>query len=181
MTDGARGVSVPELFFGFLKVGLSGFGGVLPFARRMLVEQRRWLTETEFTEVLSLAQLLPGPNIVNVCVIIGRRFQGVVGSFAATFGLMLMPLVVVLLLAMLFARYAGIEAVRNACYGVTAAASGLMLSVGFKMARAIRRVPWQLGIAALVFAATALARLPLLWVLAVLVPLSLAIAWRRQR
>ncbi len=180
-TERAPRVTSAELFVGFLKVGLSGFGGVLPFARRMLVERRRWLTESEFTEVLSLAQFLPGPNIVNVSVIVGRRFQGAAGAVAATLGLMLMPLVVVLLLAALFARYAEIEAVRNACYGVTAAASGLMLSVGFKMARSIRRVPWQLGVAALVFGAIAVARLPLLWVLAVLAPLSLAIAWRQGR
>src|SRR5437870_205858 len=123
------------LFWGFLKIGLSGFGGVMPFARHMLIEQRRWLTEQEFTEVLSLAQFLPGPNIVNFSIIVGRRFQGPMGALAASLGLMLMPLVIILLLATAYAEFARIDAVRNACNGVSAAASGLILSVAFKMAK----------------------------------------------
>src|SRR3954462_1042420 len=101
---GSPHVSAGSLFVGFLKVGLSGFGGVLPFARRMLVEERRWLSEEEFTGVLSLSQVLPGPNIVNVSVIVGRKFQGWIGSILATVGLMLMPLVIVLSLAALYAQ-----------------------------------------------------------------------------
>src|SRR5438552_10156123 len=96
-------VSTSELFVGFLKIGLSGFGGVLPFARRMLVEQQHWLSELEFLDVLSLSQFLPGPNIVNVSIIIGRRFRGVTGAIAASAGLLLMPLVIVLALAPLYA------------------------------------------------------------------------------
>src|SRR5260370_38542884 len=84
-------VSSTDLFVGFLKVGMSGFGGVMPFARRMLVEERRWLSEREFTEVLSLSQFLPGPNIINVSIIVGSRFAGPAGSLAASLGLMLMP------------------------------------------------------------------------------------------
>lgn len=174
-------VTTRELFIGFLKVGLSGFGGVLPFARRMLVEERRWLTELEFNEVLSLAQFLPGPNIVNVSVIVGRRFQGATGSLAATSGLMLMPLVIVLLLAMLYVQFAQIPAVQSASGAVSAAAAGLMLAVGVKMARPIRGTPWQIAIALIAFVAIGLARLPLLWVLAVLAPLAVAIAWWQRR
>ena len=168
------------LFTEFLMVGMSGFGGVMPFARRMMVERRGWLSEQEFTEVLALAQFLPGPNIVNVAIIVGRRFQGVAGAFAATTGLMLMPLVVVLLLATVYARFAQIDAVRGACDGVSAAASGLVLAMGIRMARPIARTPWQMGIAALAFVAIGIARLPLLWVLAALVPLAVGIAWRRR-
>jgi len=168
------------LFREFLVVGLSGFGGVLPFARRMVVERRGWMSEREFTEVLSLAQFLPGPNIVNVAIIIGRRFQGLTGAVAATAGLMLMPLLVVLLLATVYARFADLDAVRGACDGVSAAASGLVLAMGFKMARPIARTPWQVGIGAIAFVAIGIARLPLLWVLAVLVPLAVGIAWRRR-
>ena len=174
-------IKTGELFWGFLKIGVSGFGGVMPFAHRMLVERRRWLTEQGFTEALSLAQFLPGPNIVNLSVIIGRRFQGPVGAVTATLGLMLMPLVIVLLFAMLFAEFAHIDAVRGACNGVSAAASGLMLSVALKMSRPMRRVPLQLCIGAITFMAIALMRLPLLWALAVLAPLSIGIAWRRRR
>lgn len=174
-------VSTGALFGGFLKIGVSGFGGVLPFAHRTLVERNGWLTEQQFTEALSLAQFLPGPNIVNLSVIVGRRFQGPIGAAAATLGLMLMPLVIVLLLAMLFAEFAHVEAVRNACAGVSAAASGLVLSIALKMARPMGRVPLQVGIGAITFIAIALLRIPLLWALGVLAPVSIGIAWWRNR
>jgi chromate transporter len=173
-------VATGALFRGFLIIGVSGFGGVMPFAHRMLVERRQWLTEREFTEALSLSQFLPGPNIVNLSVIIGRRFQGTAGAVAATLGLLLMPLAIVLVLATLFAEFAHIDAVRGACNGVSAAASGLILSVALKMARPIRGLPLQVGIAAITFAAIALLRSPLLWTLALVAPLSIAIAWWRR-
>lgn len=168
------------LFTGFLKVGLSGFGGVLPFARRMLIDERHWLTEQEFTEVLSLSQFLPGPNIVNVAVIVGRRFQGVAGSVVAALGLMLMPMVIVLLLAAAVAQFAEVRAVRGATHGISAAASGLVLAVALRMAQPIRRTPWQVAIGVVVFAAIGLARLPMLWVLAAVTPVALGLAWRRR-
>ena len=174
-------VTTRELFSGFLKVGLSGFGGVLPFARRMLVEQRKWLTELEFNEVLSLSQFLPGPNIVNVTVIVGRRFQGVAGAVAATLGLMLMPMVIVLALAAVYGRFAEIAAVKSASHAVSAAAAGLIIAVGFRMARPLRGTPWQVGFAVVAFAAIGLARLPLLWVLAALAPLAVGVAWWTRR
>ncbi|MEP7084543.1 MAG: chromate transporter [Betaproteobacteria bacterium] len=177
----AMQVTTRELFAGFLQVGLSGFGGVLPFARRMLVEKRRWLTELEFNEILSLSQFLPGPNIVNVSVIVGRRFQGPLGALAATFGLMLMPLVIILLLAALYGRFAQIDVVRSASGAVSAAAAGLMLAVGVKMARPISRTPWKIGVGLVVFVAIGLVRLPLLWVLAVVAPMAIAIAWWLRR
>src|SRR6266498_549 len=151
-------VSTSELFVGFLKIGLSGFGGVMPFARRMIVEQRRWLSELEFLDVLSLSQFLPGPNIVNVSVIIGRRFHGVAGSLAATGGLILMPLVIVLVLATVYAQYAHIETVRNALGGMSAAASGLIVATALKLVRPIRSSTWQVGVCALAFVAIALLR-----------------------
>ena len=169
-----------ELFREFLIVGMSGFGGVLPFARRMVVERRGWLSEQEFTEVLSLSQFLPGPNIVNVAIIIGRRFRGPIGAVAATAGLLLLPLAVVLLLATVYARFAQIDAVRGAADGVSAAASGLVLAMGFRMARTIASSRWQIGIGAIAFVAIGIARLPLLWVLAALVPLAVGIAWWRR-
>jgi len=173
-------VSIGALFRAFLLVGVSGFGGVMPFAHRMLVERRRWLTEREFTEALSLSQFLPGPNIVNLSVIVGRRFQGTAGAIVATVGLLLLPLAIVLVLATLFAQFAHVDAVRGACSGVSAAASGLILSVAIKMARPIRRAPPQVAIATVTFAAIAVLRLPLLWVLAVLAPVSIGLAWRKR-
>ena len=170
-------VTKRDLFVSFMKVGISGFGGVLPFARRMLVEQRKWLTELEFNEVLSLSQFLPGPNIVNVSIIVGRRFHGVAGSLAATVGLMLLPLVIILVLAAVYGQFAHIERVRSATVAMSAAAAGLMLSVGFKMARPIRRTPWQVVVVFIAFVAIGLLRLPLLWVLAVLGPGAFGVAW----
>ena len=170
------------LFLGFLMVGLQGFGGVLPFARRMLVEQHRWLSEREFNEVLSLSQFLPGPNIVNVSIIIGNRFRGPLGSIAATLGLMLMPFVIVLVLAALYARFADLAPVRGATNGVSAAATGLIIATGLKMAHPLKGIPWHIVMCALTFIAIALLRLPLLWVLAVLAPVSIAIArWMMRR
>jgi chromate transporter len=170
------------LFVGFLMVGLQGFGGVLPFARRMLVEQHRWLTEREFTEVLSLSQFLPGPNIVNVSIIVGNRFRGPMGSLAAPLGLMLMPFVILLALAALYARFADLAAVRGATDGVSAAATGLIIATGLKMARELKGIPWHVAMCALTFIAIALLRLPLLWVLAALAPISVVIArWMIRR
>lgn len=169
------------LFTGFLIVGVQGFGGVMPFARRMLVEQQRWLSEREFIEVLSLSQFLPGPNIVNVSIIVGSRFRGPSGSLAAALGLMLMPFLIVLALAALYGRFAEIDAVRGATTGVSAAATGLVIAMGVKMAHPIRGVAWQIAMATLTFVAIALLRVPLLWALALLAPISVAIAWRMQR
>ncbi|MDQ6916730.1 MAG: chromate transporter [Pseudomonadota bacterium] len=171
-----------DLFLGFLIVGLQGFGGVLPFARRMLVDQRRWIDDREFTEVLSLSQFLPGPNIVNVSIIVGNRFRGPLGSIAATLGLMLMPFVIVLALAALYSKFADVAAVRGATNGVSAAATGLIIATGLTIARPLKAVPWHIVMCALTFIAIALLRLPLLWVLAVLAPISVAIAhWRMRR
>jgi chromate transporter len=173
-------VTSSALFVGFLKIGLSGFGGVMPFARRMIVEQQRWLTELEFLDVLSLSQFLPGPNIVNASVIIGRRFRGVIGALAATTGLLVMPLVIVLALATLYAHFSEVEAVRGACNGVSASASGLIVATALKLARPLKASAWQVAVCIVVFAAIALARIPLPWVLAAICPVSIAIAWRNR-
>ena len=170
-----------ELFLRFMLVGLSGFGGVLPFARRMLVDERGWLSEIEFAEVLALSQFLPGPNIVNVSVIVGRRFQGVSGSIAAFTGLLLMPMTIVLLLAVVYAQFADLPVVRNTFYGVAAAASGLVLAMGVRMGRTVKNSWTGILLATVSFAAIGLARLPLVWVLAVLAPISIGTAWTRRK
>ena len=174
-------VDASELFLGFLKVGVSGFGGVMPFARRMLVDERAWLTEREFTEVLSLSQFLPGPNIVNVSIIVGNRFRGPLGSVIASLGLMTMPFLIVLALAALYSRFASVEAVRSATAAVSSAATGLIIAMGLKMAKPLSGTTWQLTVAALGFVALGLLRVPLLWALLVLAPLSVGLAWRTRR
>jgi chromate transporter len=170
-----------SLFVGFMHVGIQGFGGVLPFARRMLVEEHRWLSEREFTEVLSLSQFLPGPNIINVAIIVGNRFRGPLGSLAASVGLMLVPFIMVLVLAALYARFADIERVRGATIGVSSAATGLIIAMGFRMTRPMKRIPWQIAVTVLVFVAVAVVRVPLLWALAAIAPASVAFAWWAQR
>jgi chromate transporter len=175
--DVVDSVSRQDLFIGFLKVGLSGFGGVMPFARRMLVEERHWLTEREFTEVLSLSQFLPGPNIVNVSIIVGSRFAGASGSLCASLGLMLMPFLIVLALAALYSHFDALASVRGATAAVSSAATGLIVAMGVKLARPLVNTGWQVAIGALAFAALALLRLPLLWALLGLAPASIALAW----
>jgi chromate transporter len=170
-----------DLFRGFLSVGLQGFGGVLPFARRMLVEDRRWLSEREFVEVLSLSQFLPGPNVVNAAVIVGNRYGGPLGSVVSLLGLLLMPVVIAIALTMLYTLWSELAPVRGAAYGVTSAATGLVIATGLRMGTPIRGVPWQVGVAAATFLALGVLRVPLLWALAALLPLSIAIAWRARR
>lgn len=172
--------TIRELFTNFLRVGVTGFGGVMPFARRMLIDERAWLTEQEFIEALSLAQFLPGPNIVNLSIIVGRRFQGPVGALVAPLSLLLMPLVIVLLLAAVYAQFSEIAAVRGACNGISAAASGLILTTALKMARPLRHIAWQVAVGILVFVAIGLLRLPLLWVVLAFAPLAIAIAWWKR-
>ena len=160
------------LFASFFAVGMLGFGGVLPLARRMIVEQRRWLSAAEFTDLLALCQFLPGANIVNLSISLGGRFHGPAGSLAALAGLLAAPIAVVIGLGALYGRYATIATVAHGFAGLAAAASGLVLATALRIASPLRARPRGLAIAAVAFAALALLRLPLLPVLLVLVPAS---------
>ncbi|MDB5479463.1 MAG: chrA [Caulobacteraceae bacterium] len=175
--------SPTDLFFAFLLVGLSGFGGVLPFARRSLVERRGWLTETDFNETLALCQTLPGPNIVNMSVVVGSRFAGPRGALACLAGLVVAPVAIVLVLATLWARFGAVGHVPHAIRGLAAAAAGLAAATTLKMARPILvQTPVSAGpIIVAAFVAVGLLRLPLPWVALTLAPLSVFIAWRRGR
>ncbi|WP_374348869.1 chromate transporter [Chitinimonas sp.] len=163
---------------GFFQVGILGFGGVLPWARRMMVDQRHWMDDREFTELLGLGQLLPGPNIVNVAVVVGARFHGALGSLIAVAALMLAPMVIVLTLASLFSRYGHVPALQHALSGVSAAAAGLVFGMGIKLALKMERRYWTVALAGLTLAAIALWRLPLLWVLALAIPFGIACGYR---
>ena len=173
--------SVTELFLGFAKTGLRGFGGVLPWARRLLVDERRWLTAAEFTDVLSLCQFLPGPNIVNVSIVVGRRFHGVRGASAAALGLLGPPLALVLTLGFVYQRYAALPVVAGAMRGLTAAAAGLVLATGLKMLVALRGGITIYPFVMLAFVGVAIFRWPLVTVLLVLAPLSVAAAFLPRR
>ena len=172
------------LFVAFAKMSLAGFGGVLVFARRAIVEQHRWMTADEFNETFALCHFLPGPNIVNLSVVFGSRFRGIVGAFAAFAGLVGPPVVVVTVLAALYVRFGEVEALRRILSGVSCAAVGLLISVVFRMMMPLVRKRDLVGLVVLaaVFIAIGLLRLPLPAVLLVAIPLSIAITlvkWRR--
>lgn len=177
---GMAGCSPPgpgALFLAFLVVGLSGFGGVLPFARRMLVEQKRWITPLEFTELLSVAQFLPGANVINLTIGIGTRFAGLAGAAAAFLGLISMPIVIVLLLGMAYARYGDLPFVAQGFQGLSSAAAGLVVAMAVQIAWPVLRSPRAVVLALAIFLAIVGLRLPLVWVLLVLVPVALIWAW----
>jgi chromate transporter len=170
---------IEEIFFAFAMMAVVGFGGVLPWARRMLVEQRRWLTAEEFTEILSLGQFLPGGNIVNVSIVVGQRFHRVAGSLAALLGLLAAPVAIVLALGGLYLRYGQHPMVQGGLHGTTVAATGLVLSMAVKMAIPLfrRDKPVSLAVAAVTFAVVGLGGLSLPLALIILVPISVALAW----
>jgi chromate transporter len=164
------------LFAGFFSIGISGFGGVLPWARRMLVEQRGWLTAPEFTDVLALCQFLPGPNVVNLSVAVGARFQGAAGALVSITGLLAAPVAIVIVLGVIYAHFGQLGFVQHGFAGLAAAASGLVLSMALRIAAPLRRVPVGVGIAAVTFAAVAVLRLPLLLTMLVLAPASILLS-----
>ena len=151
-----------QLFLGFFKTGLSGFGGVMPHARRMLVDDRRWLDDRQFTELLSLGQTLPGPNSLNIAVVIGSRFHGWVGSILAALGLLSAPLVIVLSLATLYGRYAHSARLIQVLAAVAAAAAGLVLATGGRLATRLDRDAGSVLILGAAFLGNFWLRLPLL-------------------
>ena len=151
-----------DLFRGFFGIGIIGFGGVLPWARRMVVDQRRWLSAAEFLDMLALCQFLPGPNVANLSVALGTRFHGASGALAALSGLLAAPVMIVVGLGTLYARYGGLPLVRHAFTGLAAAASGLVISMACRIAWPIRKQPLAITVATTAFIAIALVRLPLL-------------------
>jgi chromate transporter len=179
----AAAPSLLELFVAFAKISLAGFGGVLVWARRGIVEQYRWMTAEEFNETYALCHFLPGPNVVNLSVVFGSRFRGIAGGIAAFAGLLGPPVVIVTILAVLYARFGEIEALRRTLAGVSCAAVGLLLSAIFRMMRPLikKRDPAALAMLAAVFAAVGLLRLPLPMVLLIAMPLSIAITYVMRR
>jgi chromate transporter len=170
--------SAPDLFIGFLLTGICGFGGVLPWARRALVERRGWLTAAEFTETLSLCQFLPGGNVVNLSVAVGARFRGLPGAVAAFAGLMSGPMVIVILLGLAYGRFDQIPAVQHAFTGLSAAAAALVLATAWRIAAPLSARPVGVGMAAATFVAVAVLRLSLPVVIAALAPVSVLLVWQ---
>ena len=164
-----RPASPLDLFLSFTWLALQGFGGVLAIVQRELVERKRWMTRDEFIEDWAVAQIMPGPNVVNLSLMVGSRYFGLKGALAALAGMLCVPLVVVLLLALLYAQYATHPGVAGALRGMGAVSAGLIAATGLKLAAALTtnvlglRICAVLGV--LCFAAIALLRWPLLYVL----------------
>ena len=175
--------SLAELFVAFAKMSLAGFGGVLVWARRGIVEQHRWMTVDEFNETFALCHFLPGPNIVNLSVVFGSRFGGIAGGLAAFAGLIGPPMLIAMVLAALYARYGEIDALRRILSGISCTAVGLLIAVVLRMMTPLVRKRDVAGILLLmaVFVAIGVLRLPLQVVLLVAVPLSLLITWSLHR
>jgi chromate transporter len=172
-----------EIFRVFNRLALQGFGGVLPIAQRELVERERWLTREQFVELLAVAQVLPGPNVVNLSLMFGDRLFGWRGGLAALGGMLAAPLAVVLALTLLYTHFAQHPVVAGALRGMGAAAAGLIFATGIKLLPALRRnalgARAAFAVAALTFVAIGFLRVPLFAVLAVLGGLACAWAWKR--
>jgi chromate transporter len=175
--------SPAELFKVFNRLALQGFGGVLPIAQRELVERERWLTQQQFVELLSISQVLPGPNIVNLSLMFGDRHFGWRGAAAALGGMMVTPLLLVLLLAALHAQFALHPLVAGALSGMGAVAAGLVVATAVKLAATLVHSPMGrpacMLFGALTFGAIAWLRWPLVWVVLGLGGPAIALAWRR--
>ena len=182
LAESERAVARPslgELFMSFVAVAISGFGGALPWARRMIVERKRWMTAEEFNEDFALSQFLPGPNVVNFSVVFGARIAGAPGAAVAFLGLMGPPLIIVTIIAVLYAHYGDLEILSRILSGISSAAAGLIIAMTIKMAMPLftRQIGWPAAVAVVAFAAVAITRWPLLPVLGVLAPLAFLLAW----
>lgn len=173
--------SIGELFTGFAGLGLIGFGGVLPMARRMIVEKRRWLGSAEFTDLLGLCQFLPGGNIINLSVAIGLHFRGLAGAVASLLGLIAAPSAIVIGLGVIYDRFKDDPRVEHLFAGLAAAAAGLLVAMAIKIALPLRTKPVAIVIAVLCFVAIAILRLPLLPTMVVLASLSMLATWKFQK
>jgi chromate transporter len=153
---------------------------VLPWARRMIVDEKQWMDELQFVEVLSIAHLLPGPNIVNVAIAVGARFHGVRGALTAFAGLMVVPVTLVIALGLLYARFGALAPLRSAFSGIAAVAAGMVITMGLRATMVLRGRHVAIVIAVLAFVAVAVLRWPLGWIVLALGPVGVAVAvWER--
>ena len=177
----ARPHSLSELFWAISALALQGFGGVLAIVQRDLVERKRWLTREEFVEEWAVAQILPGPNVINLALMLGDRYFGLRGALVAVAGMLLFPLVAIMLLAALFSGIAEVPAAQGALRGMGAVAAGLIAATGLRLVSALQHNVMGRAVCGLAMVATfmliALLRVPLAWVLLGLGGLCCAWAW----
>lgn len=164
--------SLSDLFWAFNGLALQGFGGVVAIAQRELVDKQQWLTREEFVEDWAVAQVLPGPNVVNLSLMVGDRYFGVRGGMVALAGMLTIPMFIVLLMAGLFSGVSDVPEVQGALRGMGAVAAGMIAATGLRLFAALKQnvlgVPVCSALAAMTFIAIALLRVPLVWVLLVL-------------
>lgn len=181
----AAPASPGELFWAFTLLALQGFGGVLAVVQRELVERRRWLSHEQFVEDWAVAQVLPGPNVINISLMIGDRHFGLRGALAALAGLVSAPLVVLLTLTVLMSQFSSQPAVAGALRAMSAVAAGLIAAAGLKLLAALKQnvltMPVAYALTALSFIAIAVFRLPLVWLLLGLGGACSVAAWWRLR
>ena len=174
--------SLGDLFWSFTWLALQGFGGVLAVVQRELVEKKRWMSREQFVEDWAVAQIMPGPNVVNLSMMIGGRYFGLKGAMVALAGMLTAPLLIVLLLAAAFSGVADTAVAHGALRGMGAVAAGLITATGLKLMGALGKNALGLAgcavLAALTFAAIALLRWPLAWVLLGVGGLACLWAWR---
>jgi chromate transporter len=179
LRDGRDGLI--DLFLAFSQISLSGFGGAINWAHSVLVQQRHWMNDEDFTETLSLCQFMPGPNIVNFAMCLGQRQHGLLGALAALAGVLTGPLFIFVALGMLYTRYGQISLIHGILSGISAAAAGFIISIGIRLAKPHRTRPASIIFGLAAFLGMGIFRFPLVDVLAALAPLSVAVAWIRQR
>lgn len=178
-----RPESLTDLFVSFTLLALQGFGGVLAVVQRELVEKKGWLTKEEFVEEWSVAQIMPGPNVINLSIVLGARYFGLRGAMVALAGMLTFPLLVVLLLALAYAQFADNAHVAGALRGMGAVAAGLVTATGIKLASALQKNVLGLPVASVIgiiaFACIAWLKLPLAWVLIGLGGIACVLAYRK--
>jgi len=183
--DHPQPTSLSDLFWAFTKLALQGFGGVLAVVQLEMVERKRWLTQEEFIEDWAVAQILPGPNVVNLSMMIGARYFGLRGAMTALAGMLALPMVVVLLLALVYAHYADHPALHGALRGMAAVSAGLIGATGMKMAGTLKRHPLPLavtvGFALLAILFVAVLHWPMFYSLATLGGLGCVLTYRKLR
>ena len=168
-----------ELFLGYLRIGLLGFGGVAAWARHVIVEERHWLTEREYAEILGRGQVLPGPNVGNAAVMIGRRFHGLAGALLATAGMYSAPLVILIVLSVLYDRFGSLPEVAPAMQGIAAGAAGMVIGTALKMAGRLKLTVEAVAVLLAATFAAAWLRLPLPVIVLGLAPISIGFSlWR---
>jgi chromate transporter len=173
---GVGGVTLGALFSAFLQISLCAFGGPMLWVRRMVVDKRGWLDDREFAEMLAFCQFLPGPNVVSLVVCVGARFRGLAGALAGLAGFIVIPWTLGFAIGALALRYAELGLLQHVLRGIAAAAAGLIIGTALRLLRPYRAKPAALLFAALAFVGLAVAHLPLLVVVAALVPLGIAAA-----